>query len=141
MRKIVFVCLGNICRSPMAEFLMKDLVRQNDQAADFEIASRATSSWEHGNPIHQGSQRMMLAHGIPFDADKTSQKISAADFAYFDEIIAMDQANVDDLQEMAPAGTSHKIRKLMSQDVPDPWYSGNFAGTYDLLQVGLADLL
>ena len=66
MKKIVFVCLGNICRSPMAEFVMKDLTNQ------YEIESRATSNWEHGNPIHQGTQKIFVSHGVPYDVSKTS---------------------------------------------------------------------
>ena len=73
MKKVVFVCLGNICRSPMAEFVMKSLTDE------YEIESRATSSWEHGNPIHKGTQKIFKAHEIPYDSSKTSQQISKDD--------------------------------------------------------------
>ena len=78
MKKIVFVCLGNICRSPMAEFVMKSLTDH------LKIESRATSSWEHGNPIHRGTQAIFKKYAIAYDRNKTSQQISAADFADFD---------------------------------------------------------
>ena len=74
MKKVVFVCLGNICRSPMAEFVMKSLTDK------YEIQSRATSSWEHGNPIHKGTQGIFRSHGVPYDTSKTSQQISKKDF-------------------------------------------------------------
>ena len=99
MKKIVFVCLGNICRSPMAEFVMKDLTNQ------YEIESRATSNWEHGNPIHQGTQKIFRSHGVPYDVSKTSLQISDQDFHTFDLILGMDENNVADLKRMAPPGT------------------------------------
>ena len=90
MKKIVFVCLGNICRSPMAEFVMKSLTDQ------LKIESRATSSWEHGNPIHQGTQAIFKKYAISYDRDKTSQQISAADFADFDYVIGMDESRSEE---------------------------------------------
>ena len=110
MEKIVFVCLGNICRSPMAEFVMKDLVEK--EGKNFEVESRATSSWEHGNPIHPGTRALLTAYGIPFDATKGSQQISQEDFQYFDQIIAMDESNKENLEKMAPADQKHKIKML-----------------------------
>ena len=85
MKKVVFVCLGNICRSPMAEFVMKSLTD------DYEIESRATSSWEHGNPIHKGTQEIFKTHDIPYNSSKASQQISKADFEYFDYIIFIEK--------------------------------------------------
>ena len=112
MKKIVFVCLGNICRSPMAEFVMKDLTNQ------YEIESRATSNWEHGNPIHQGTQKIFRSHGVPYDASKTSLQISDQDFRTFDLILGMDENNVADLKRMAPPGTEHKIHLFAGESVP-----------------------
>ena len=83
MKKIVFVCLGNICRSPMAEFVMKEL----DQGKSLHIESRATSSWEHGNPVHQGTQKILRKYAISFDSSKGSQQISQADFEFFDLVV------------------------------------------------------
>ncbi|KXT78763.1 low molecular weight protein-tyrosine-phosphatase [Streptococcus sp. DD13] len=132
--KIVFVCLGNICRSPIAEFVMKSLL--GDRCA---IESRATSSWEHGNPIHSGSQEVMKEHGISFDSSKSSQQIDLVDFSHFDYIIGMDQSNLRDLKQMAPQSLHHKIYAFSEQDIPDPWYTGDFQETYDLIVQGCQD--
>ena len=121
MKKIVFVCLGNICRSPMAEFVMKSLTD------DYEIESRATSSWEHGNPIHKGTQKIFKTHGIPYDSSKTSQQISKDDFEHFDYIIGMDEC---------PQEHHHKIEAFASESVPDPWYTGDFDETYNRVLAG-----
>lgn len=139
MEKIVFVCLGNICRSPMAEFVMKDLAEKMGQ--HYEIESRATSSWEHGNPIHPGTQKILSKHGIYFDPDKGSQKISSEDFRYFDQIIAMDESNVADLEKVAPENQKHKIKMLLNKPVPDPWYTGDFEETFALVKEGCLRIL
>ncbi|MFX3885006.1 low molecular weight phosphotyrosine protein phosphatase, partial [Streptococcus suis] len=94
---------GNICRSPMAEFVMKDMTSQ------FHSESRATSNWEQGNPIYSGTQKIFQKHKIPYDKTKTSQQISPADFEEFDVIIGMASNNVRDLQKMAPAHAQNKI--------------------------------
>ncbi|MBO4107836.1 low molecular weight protein-tyrosine-phosphatase [Streptococcus suis] len=133
MKKIVFVCLGNICRSPMAEFVMKSITDQH------YIESRATSSWEHGNPIHAGTQTIFKNHQIPYDRHKTSQQISASDFEVFDYIIAMDDKNLRDLRGMAPAQFRDKIVPFASQPIPDPWYTGDFNQTYQLITQGCRD--
>lgn len=135
MKKIVFVCLGNICRSPMAEFVMKSLTDQ------VYIESRATSSWEHGNPIHLGTQGIFRQHQIAFDAGKTSQQISDQDFKDFDLIIGMDSSNIADLKKMAPKGYAHKIHQFAERSIPDPWYTGDFEETYDLILQGCKDWL
>ncbi|MGO3006273.1 MAG: low molecular weight protein-tyrosine-phosphatase [Lactococcus cremoris] len=141
MEKIVFVCLGNICRSPMAEFVMKNLVLKSEHESEFIIESRATSSWEHGNPIHSGTQEKLREQGIDFDIHKSSQKITSTDFYAFDKIIAMDESNLKNLRDMAPAGTAHKIEMLLDNDVPDPWFTGDFQETYQLVNAGCKKLL
>ncbi|CYV13292.1 low molecular weight protein-tyrosine-phosphatase [Streptococcus suis] len=135
MKKIVFVCLGNICRSPMAEFVMKDLTDS------FHIESRATSSWEHGNPIYPGTQKIFQEYSIPFDQTKTSQQISQTDFEEFDVIIGMDSNNVRDLRKMAPAQAQDKIFQFADNSVPDPWYTGDFQETYRMVKQGCQDWL
>lgn len=115
MQKIVFVCLGNICRSPMAEFVMKDLTNQ------VYIESRATSSWEHGNPIHPGTQNIFRKHNISYDSTKTSQQISQ---------------NIQDLKRMAPSSVQEKIFQFTDKSVPDPWYTGDFDETYEIVKNG-----
>ncbi|MBY4990498.1 low molecular weight phosphotyrosine protein phosphatase [Streptococcus suis] len=135
MKKIVFVCLGNICRSPMAEFVMKDLTD------NLYIESRATSSWEHGNPIHPGTQKIFQEYGISYDQTKTSRQISQTDFEEFDVIIGMDSNNVRDLQKMAPAHAQNKIFQFAEKSVPDPWYTGDFQETYRMVKQGCQDWL
>ncbi|HFU4500775.1 TPA: low molecular weight protein-tyrosine-phosphatase [Streptococcus suis] len=130
MKKIVFVCLGNICRSPMAEFVMKNLTD------NLHIESRATSSWEHGNPIYPGTQQILQEYGIPYDQTKTSQQISQTDFEEFDVIIGMDSNNVRDLRKMAPAHAQDKIFQFAEKSVPDPWYTGDFQETYRMVKQG-----
>lgn len=115
MKKIMFVCLGNICRSPMAEFVMKDLTDE------VYVESRATSDWEHGNPIHSGTQAIFRKYAIPYDKGKTSQQISIQDFERFDYIIGMDQSNLQDLKKMAPKQYASKIFQFEEKSVPDPW--------------------
>ncbi|HEM6310169.1 TPA: low molecular weight phosphotyrosine protein phosphatase [Streptococcus suis] len=135
MKKIVFVCLGNICRSPMAEFVMKHLTDS------FHIESRATSNWEHGNPIYPGTQKIFEEYGIPFDQTKTSQQISLTDFEEFDVIIGMDSNNVRDLRKMAPAHAQDKIFQFADKSVPDPWYTGDFQETYRMVKQGCQNWL
>ncbi len=105
MKQVVFVCLGNICRSPMAEFVMKDLAK----GYDIRVESRATSNWEHGNPIHPGTQRIFKRHAIAFDRQKRSQQISLKDLEVFDLIIGMDDENVADLQRLSQGKYDDKI--------------------------------
>ncbi|WP_105144788.1 low molecular weight protein-tyrosine-phosphatase [Streptococcus suis] len=135
MAKLLFVCLGNICRSPMAEFVMKDLTDS------FHIESRATSSWEHGNPIYPGTQKIFQEYGIPYEQTKTSQQISQTDFEEFDVIIGMDSNNVRDLRKMAPAHAQDKIFQFADKSVPDPWYTGDFQETYRMVKQGCQDWL
>ncbi|MCH4168185.1 MAG: low molecular weight phosphotyrosine protein phosphatase [Streptococcaceae bacterium] len=142
MVKILFVCLGNICRSPMAEFVFRDYVIQHGSQKDFEIASAATSNWEHGNPVHSGTVRILKTHGLKIGG-KTSRPVTSADFYHYDWIIGMDLNNVTDLEQMAPCDATATITSflsvvpdLMTDGVPDPYYSGNFEQTYELVQLG-----
>ncbi|MCB4931993.1 low molecular weight phosphotyrosine protein phosphatase [Streptococcus mutans] len=132
MKKICFVCLGNICRSPMAEFVM----REEASDASLEITSRATSGWEHGNPIHRGTQGIFRKYKIAYDSSKRSQRISLADFAYFDWIIGMDETNVCDLKRLSQGQFDDKIFLFIDGGVPDPYYTGNFEETYHLVEKG-----
>lgn len=142
MVKVLFVCLGNICRSPMAEFIFRDYVAQHDAQANFEIASAATSNWEHGNPVHQGTVKILKSLGLD-TGHKTSQPITAKDFYDYDWMIGMDLNNVNDLKQMAPRDATAKVVSFLSvvpelanAGVPDPYYSGNFKQTYELVQLG-----
>lgn len=133
--KILFVCHGNICRSPMAEFVMKDLVRQMGIEKQFEIASAATSREEIGNAVYPPAQRKLAEHGISCDG-KTSRQITMDDYRHYDYIIAMDQNNLRNLRKMLGEDVDDKISLLMDYtsrpaDVADPWYTGDFDATWN----------
>ena len=130
MKKIAFVCLGNICRSPMAEFVMKQAL------PGVEAVSRATSRYEIGNPIYPGTQKIFQRYAIPYDARKTAQQIAPEDFETYDFIVGMDAHNVADLKEMAPEGLGHKVYPFAAEPVPDPWYTGDFEETYARVSAG-----
>ena len=148
MIKILFICHGNICRSPMAEFVLKRKVTERGLAARFEIASAATSREEIGNPVYPPARRMLAEHGIACDG-KTARQMTRADYHYYDYIIAMDRNNLRNLKRMLGDDTDHKISLLMDYthrpgDVADPWYTGDFETTWvDVLEgcKGLLDYL
>lgn len=116
----------------MAEFVMKALAKQ-DQLV---IESRATSTWEQGNPIHQGTQKILKKYDIDYDGQKSSQQISPHDFEAFDYIIGMDCDNVKDLKKMSAKNQASKIHLFIEGGVPDPWYTGDFEETYRLVTKG-----
>lgn len=133
--KILFVCHGNICRSPMAEFVMKDLVRKMGIEKQFEIASAATSREEIGNAVYPPARRKLAEHGISCDG-KTSRQITMDDYRHYDYIIAMDQNNLRNLRKMLGEDVDDKISLLMDYtsrpaDVADPWYTGDFDATWN----------
>lgn len=132
MKKICFVCLGNICRSPMAEFVMKSLL----DGRDWQVESRATSDWEMGNPIHRGTQGIFKQYGISYDVHKESQQVTRTDLDTFDYIIAMDKQNLADLRQLANPEQYAKIALFAEDSVPDPWYTGDFEETYRLVTAG-----
>ncbi|HEK9955136.1 TPA: low molecular weight phosphotyrosine protein phosphatase [Streptococcus equi subsp. zooepidemicus] len=132
MKKVCFVCLGNICRSPMAEFVMKSMASPDE----LQVESRATSGWEHGNPIHHGTQSLLQQYQISYDTRKTSQQITSLDFEAFDYIIGMDSHNIRDLKQMSKHQWDSKIHLFIEGGVPDPWYTGDFEETYRLVKVG-----
>ena len=139
MTKILFVCHGNICRSPMAEFVMKDLVRKAGREAEFEIASVAVSREELGNPIYPPAQRELNRHGVPFDRRRARQ-ITDNDIAYYDHIYYMDGSNARYLRRLF-GNKADKCRPLLSRDVADPWYSGDFSQTWDDICEGCERIL
>ena len=132
MKKVCFVCLGNICRSPMAEFVMKEITKETD----FTVVSRGTSAWEHGNPIHQGTQAVLKKNAISYDRKKHSQQITRQDLEDFDYIIGMDEQNVIDLKHLSNKNFDSKIFLFTEGGVPDPWFTGNFDDTYRLVERG-----
>ena len=127
MVKILFVCHGNICRSPMAEFVMKDMVKKAGVADKFQIASVAVSREELGNPVYPPARRELAKHGIPCDGHRARQ-ITEADLQNFDHIYYMDRSNARYLQRLFPGET--KFRPFLNRDVADPWYTGDFTQTW-----------
>ena len=145
MIKILFVCHGNICRSPMAEFVFKDMVRKQGLSDEFEIASAATSNEEIGNDIHCGTRQKLISEGIPFSPRK-ARRITQNDFLYFDYIICMDSNNLRNLPEAERRQFKNKIYRLLDfcefpRDIKDPWYTGNFDEPYRDISEGCEKLL
>lgn len=134
MIKINFVCHGNICRSPMAEYVFKDLVKKAGREADFYITSSAVSSEELGNPIHYGTRRILNEKGIPFGEHRAT-KFTKADYDKFDYIIIMDRSNSRLINRIIGSEAPKKVHLFLSfaeehRDIADPWYTGNFEDTY-----------
>ena len=135
MKKILFVCLGNICRSPMAEFVFKDLVKKQGLDNNFHIESAATSSEEIGNRMHYGTIQKLKEKNIEF-GDKRARKLVPNDYDKFDYIIGMDERNIINIERIVGKDFGNKIFKLLDfsnrpRDIADPWYTGNFDKTYD----------
>ena len=139
MIKILFICHGNICRSPMGEFVLKDMVAKAGREDDFEIASRAVSREEIGNPVYGPARKELKKHGIRCDGHAARQ-ISMADFHRFDRIYYMDQSNARYLERMLPADPE-KIRPLLDHDVADPWYTGDISATWNDIEEGCRKIL
>ena len=143
---ILFVCHGNICRSPMAEFILKDLVRARGLEGRFRIASAAVSAEELGNPIYPPARRCLSRHGIPFDPDKRARRVVPEDYGRFDRIICMDASNLRLIRRIIPDDPQGKIRLMMSyagvsRDVADPWYTGDFEETFRDILTGCEAML
>ena len=137
--KILFVCHGNICRSPMAEFVMKHLVEEKGLQDQFEIESAATSTEELGNPVYPPARRKLAEHGIGCQG-KTARQMTRDDYRHFDYVIVMDRNNVRNLHRLLGGDPDQKIRLLMDYtrrpgQVADPWYTGDFEATWiDVLE-------
>ena len=145
MVKILFVCHGNICRSPMAEFVMKDLVNQKGISDKFEIASAATSTEEIGNPVYPPAKRKLAEHGLTCDG-KTARQMTKADYSYYDYIIAMDRYNLKNMTCFTGGDPDKKVSLLMEftsrpGDVADPWYTGDFDATWNDVYEGCSGVL
>ena len=145
MFKILFICLGNICRSPMAEFLMKDMVKKRGIESEFYIASAATSSYEIGNPVHPGTRKKLAQYGISVSG-KTAVQLTKADYAKYDYLIGMEASNIRNILRITGGDPRHKVYKLLdfagsNRDIADPWYTGNFDVTYDDIYEGCTALL
>lgn len=145
MIKILFICHGNICRSPMAEFVLKDMVKTKNIQDQFFIASAATSTEEIGNPVHYGTRDKLAHYGISV-AGKTAVRMKKQDYEAYDYLIGMDSANIRNMLRITGGDPSHKIYKLLefagsARDIADPWYTGNFDATYEDIVEGCEALL
>ena len=143
--RIVFVCHGNICRSPMAEFIFKKMVKDAGLADEFEIISRATSAEELGNPVYPPARAELMRHGISPDG-KYAVQLSRSDYGKYDLFVGMDNANIRNMLRLFGSDPDGKIKRLMDYtgrggEVSDPWYSGNFDVTYRDVYKGCAALL
>ena len=145
MTKILFVCHGNICRSPMAEFVMKDLVRKAGMEDMFRIESAATSTEEIGNPVYPPARRKLSEHGISC-AGKTARQLRKADYEHYDCLVGMDSANFRNMQRICGGDPEGKISLLLDYtdhpgSVADPWYTGDFEATWQDVLAGCRGLL
>ena len=146
MIKILFICHGNICRSPMAEFVLKHLTAQSNLTSEIHIASAATSTEEIGNDIHSGTRRKLTQMKIPF-SPRRARQVTKADYDEYDYLIVMDGNNLRNLRRIIGEDGENKVYKLLDfterkgQDIADPWYTGNFDETYDDVLEGCEGLI
>lgn len=144
MIKVLFVCHGNICRSPMAEFLFRDMVQKRGRADEFVIASAATSTEEIGSGVHSGTRRKLAPLGID-TGGKRAVQITKSDYAEYDFLIGMDSMNVRGILRITGGDPQNKVCRLLDftdnpRDISDPWYTGDFDKTYDDIMLGLEAL-
>lgn len=147
MVKVLFVCLGNICRSPMAEAIFRDLVKKEGLESKIEIDSAGTGDWHIGNPPHIGTRKILDQYNISYEGLK-ARKVSAKDLEQFDYIIGMDSENIGNLRRLAKPNQANHIYRLMDfvkdsslADVPDPYFTGNFEEVYEMVTEGCKELL
>jgi len=139
MIKILFVCHGNICRSPMGEFVLKDMAAKAGRSSEFEIASAAVSREEIGEPVYPPARRELASHGIRCDGHRARQ-VTMADYHHYDRIYYMDRSNARYLSRMLPENPD-KIRPLLDHDVADPWFTGDFARTWEDIVAGCTKIM
>ena len=145
MTKILFICHGNICRSPMAEFVMRDMVNKAGLSDKFEISSAATSTEEIGNSVYPPVKRLLADNGISCDG-KTARQLTKKDYDNYDLLIGMDGANYQNISRICGGDKQNKIHLLMDftgspHDVADPWYTRNFDATWNDINEGCKALL
>jgi len=147
MVKVLFVCLGNICRSPMAEAMFRDLVKREGLEHRITVDSAGTGDWHLGNPPHQGTQDILKLNQISFEG-QVARQIVTSDLEEFDYIVAMDSQNEKNILKLKSISSKAKIVKLLDYvpeagkvDIPDPYFTGNFQEVYDLLKIGCERLL
>lgn len=141
----MFVCHGNICRSPMAEFVFRDMIEKRGLSHLFYIASSATSTEEIGNPVHHGTRKKLKEYNISVEGKKAVQ-LKKTDYKKYDYLIGMEQVNILNMQKILGEKDARKIRRLLDfsdrpRDIADPWYTGNFDETYEDVYEGCVALL
>ncbi|MDF2605989.1 MAG: protein tyrosine phosphatase [Bacillales bacterium] len=147
MINVLFVCLGNICRSPMAEAVFRHLIIEQDLAGKIKVDSAGTGDWHIGHPPHEGTQKILSDKKISFEGMKARQ-VLPSDFVDYQYIIAMDNSNISNLEKWEKQGEPQFIGRLLDfvpdsniQEVPDPYFTGNFNETYELILKGCKNLL
>jgi len=145
MIKVLFVCLGNICRSPMAEYVFKDMVEKREIKNKFLIESAATSSEEVGNGMHYGTKNKLDSVGIKYDEHR-ARKITPSDYEKYDFILGMEESNIKNIKRIMGQDIDKKIYRLLDfsnnpRDIADPWYTGNFNITYNDICEGCESFL
>jgi protein-tyrosine phosphatase len=145
MTKILFVCLGNICRSPMAEYVFKNMIEKEGKADEFIISSAATSTEEIGNDMHYGTRRKLDQEGIKYTRH-CARQLTYADYKNYDYIIGMEESNIRNIIKIIKQDSEHKVHRLLDfsndpRDIDDPWYTGNFDKTYKDVVEGCKGLL
>ena len=143
--KILFICHGNICRSPMAEYLFRHLAETRGLGAKFSVDSAATSTEEIGNPVHHGTRKILKAHGISTDG-KYAVQLKTSDYQKYDYLIGMEQRNVTNMMKILKYDPQGKVHRFLDftdnpRDIADPWYSGDFQRTYEDVWEGCQALL
>lgn len=145
MIRVMFVCHGNICRSPMSEFVFKDMVKKEGLESSFYIASAATSTEEIGNPVHYGTRNKLRQVGIS-TAGKYAVQMKKSDYDKYDYLIGMDEWNIRNMHRIVGKDPENKICRLLDfsnrpRDIADPWYTGNFEVTYSDIVEGCTAFL
>ena len=145
MIKILFVCHGNICRSPMAEYVLADMAHRRGLSDRIAAQSAATSYEEIGNDIHRGTKGVLRAHGVPFEK-RAARRMTAQDYETFDLLIGMDRANLSNMRRIAGGDAQNKIHSLLSyagldRDIADPWYTDDYEATFRDVVLGCGALL
>lgn len=145
MIKILFVCHGNICRSPMAEYVFRDMIQKAGLADRILAASAAVSTEEIGNPVHPGTRKILREHGISADG-KYAVRLEQSDYDRYDYLIGMDQSNIRSMNQILGGDPEGKIHRLLDftkcpGDIADPWYTGDFNATYRDVAEGCRELL